>query len=82
MQYPTLIRTNYNEWSLLLKVNMYAQGLWHAIEPEEEIVEYHEDRLVLAAILRAVPQEMLASLKTKHTAQSIWEAIKSHCVGV
>jgi hypothetical protein len=52
VQYPTLIRTNYNEWSLLMKVNMQAQGLWHAIEPEEEeIVEYQEDRLALVAIL-------------------------------
>jgi hypothetical protein len=28
-------------------------------------------------ILRAVPPEMLASLATKPTAQSAWEAIKS-----
>jgi hypothetical protein len=78
-----MIRTNYNEWSLLMKVNMQAQGLCHAIElEEEEIVEYREDRLAFTAILQVVPPEMLASLATKHTAQSAWEAIKSHHVGV
>jgi hypothetical protein len=68
VQYPTRPRTNYNEWSLLMKVNMQAQGQWQAVEPEEEeIVEYREDRLALAAILRAVPPEMIASLATKCT---------------
>jgi hypothetical protein len=52
VQYPTRPRTNYNEWSLLMKVNMQAQGQWQAIElEEEEIVEYREDRLALTAIL-------------------------------
>jgi hypothetical protein len=56
---------------LLMKVNMQAQGIWHALElEEEEEVEYREDRLAFAAILRAVPPEMLASLSTKRTAQS------------
>jgi hypothetical protein len=83
VQYPTLTRTNYNEWLLLMKVNMQAQGLWHAVEPEEEdVIEYKEDRLALAAILRAVPPEMLASLATKRTAQSAWEAIKSRQIGL
>ena len=41
-----------------------------------------EDRLAFAAILRYVPPELLASLSTKRTAQSAWEGIKSHRVGV
>jgi hypothetical protein len=83
VQYPSSTRTNYNEWSLLMKVNLQAQGLWHAIEPEEEDeIEYRDDRLWLAAILRAVPPEMLASLATKRMAQSAWEAIKSRWIGV
>ena len=83
MKYPMLMRSNYNECALLMCVNLQAQGLWHAIEPEEgEVIEYREDRLAFAAILRVVPQEMLASLSTKHTAQSVWEGIKSRWVGV
>jgi hypothetical protein len=46
------------------------------------MVEYRDDRLAVAAILRAVPPEMLASLLTKHTAQSAWEVIKSRRIGV
>jgi hypothetical protein len=65
------------------EVNMQAQGLWHVVEPEEEdVIEYREDRFALAAILRVVPPEMLASLATKRTTQSSWEVIKSRLVGV
>jgi hypothetical protein len=68
VQYPTRPRTNYNEWSLLMKVNMQAQGQWQAIElEEEEIIEYREDRFALAAILRVMPPEMITSLATKCT---------------
>ena len=83
VQYPMLTRTNYQEWSLLMRVNLQAQGLWQAVEPEEgEVVEYREDRLALAAILRAVPPEMLGSLARKCTARSTWEAVKTMRVSV
>lgn len=65
-----------------MTVNQQAQGLWHAVEPyEDEEIEYRDDRLVLAAILRVVPPEMLRSLSTKRTVKSAWEAIKTVCVG-
>jgi hypothetical protein len=83
VQYPMLTRTNYNKWCLLMCVNMEAQGFWYAMEQEEEDeVMYHDDCLAFAAILRSVPLEMLASLSTKHTAQSAWEAIRSRLVGI
>ena len=78
-----LTRTNYQEWVLLMRVNMQAQGIWHAVEPEEdEVIEYREDRLALAAILRAVPADMLGSLARKRTVRSAWEAVKTVRVGV
>lgn len=83
VQYPMLTRTKYQEWSLLMRVNMQARGLWHTVEPEQgDIIEYREDRLALSAILRAVPGEMLGSLARKHTARSAWEAVKTVRVGV
>jgi hypothetical protein len=83
VQYLMLTRTNYNEWSLLMRVNVRAQGLWHAIDPEEEdVIKYCDDRLAFAAKLHEVPPEMLASLATKHTTQLAWEAIKSRRIGV
>lgn len=78
-----LTRTNYQDWALLMTVNLQAQGLWHAVEPEpDDVIEDREDRLALAAILRAVPPEMLGSLGRKLTARSAWEAVKTVRVGV
>jgi hypothetical protein len=82
VQYPMLTRTNYQEWSLLMKVNLQAQGLWYVVEPEEdEEVEYRNDRLAYAAILWSIPLEMLGRMARKKTAQAAWEAIKIVHVG-
>jgi len=84
IQYPMLTRSNYQEWALLMKVNLQAAGLWHAVEPEEGeevLIEYREDRLAMAAILRSVPSEMLGSLARKRTARSAWAAVKTVRVG-
>lgn len=83
VQYPTLTRSNYQEWAMLMQVNMEAQGIWYAIEPEEDdVIEYRDDRLAMAAILRSVPPEMLSTLRGKRTAQAAWEAVKTIRVGV
>ncbi|WVZ54431.1 hypothetical protein U9M48_005224 [Paspalum notatum var. saurae] len=83
VQYPMLTRTNYQEWSLLMRVNLEVAGLWHAVEPEEDdVIEYREDRLAMAAILRSIPSDMLGSLARKRTARSAWEAVKTHRMGV
>jgi hypothetical protein len=82
VQYPMLTRTNYQEWSLLMKVNLQAQGLWYVVEPEEdEEVEYRNDRLAYAAILWSIPLEMLGRMARKKMAQAAWEAIKIVHVG-
>lgn len=57
-----------------MRVNLHAQGVQDAIKPGG--AEYCLDRMALAAILQGVPSEMLASLATKNTARSAWEAIK------
>jgi hypothetical protein len=78
-----LTRTNYDEWSMLMKVNMEAAGIWYAIEPDPgEEVEYRDDRLALAAILRSVPAEMLPTLRGTRSARAAWEAVKTIRVGV
>ncbi len=77
--YPTLTRTNYTEWSLVMKVNLQAAGLWDVIESGDG--DYRDDRTALAAILRAVPLEMQAGLAVKPTATEAWEAIRQVRVG-
>jgi hypothetical protein len=39
--YPTLTRTNYTEWSLVMKVNLQAAGLWDVIESSDG--DYRDD---------------------------------------
>jgi hypothetical protein len=78
--YPMLTRTNYTEWFLVMKVNLQAAGLWEIIETGEG--EYRDDRAALAALLRAVPQDMHTGLATKETAKEAWEAIREVRVGV
>jgi hypothetical protein len=36
------MRTNYTEWSLVMKVNLQVAGLWDVIDSHAG--EYHEDR--------------------------------------
>jgi hypothetical protein len=83
VQYPMLTRSNYQEF--LMKVNLQAAGLRHAVEleeGEEVLIEYREDRLAMVAILRSVPSDMLGSLARKRTVRSAWAAFKTVRVGV
>ncbi len=69
------MRTNYTEWSLVMKVNLQAAGLWDFIEDGDG--NYRDDRAALAA----VPLEMQAGLAVKPTATEAWEAIRQVRVG-
>nr|AAM01114.1 Putative retroelement [Oryza sativa Japonica Group]AAN04951.1 Putative retroelement [Oryza sativa Japonica Group]AAP52934.1 retrotransposon protein, putative, Ty1-copia subclass [Oryza sativa Japonica Group] len=80
LRYPVLTSSNYIEWSLLMKVNMQAQGVWDAVELGN--TEHRIDRMALAAILQAVPSEMLATLASKDTAKEAWEAVRTMRMGV
>jgi hypothetical protein len=77
--YPTLTRSNYSDWAVLMRVNLQAQGLWEAVDTGD--VPFHEDRQALSAILRAVPAEMLRPLAEKDNAKDAWDALKSMRVG-
>nr|AAX95066.1 retrotransposon protein, putative, unclassified [Oryza sativa Japonica Group]ABA91624.1 retrotransposon protein, putative, unclassified [Oryza sativa Japonica Group] len=72
---PVLMKTNYNVWSLLMKIKLQARCLWGAIDPGE--VELHEDRMTLDAICSVVPAEMISTLATKETAKAAWDCIKT-----
>ncbi|KAG8095916.1 hypothetical protein GUJ93_ZPchr0013g34734 [Zizania palustris] len=77
--YPTLTRMNYTEWSLVMKVNLQAAGLWDVVE--FGVGDHRDDRSALAAILRVVPVEMQAGLAVKSTAHDAWEAIRKVRLG-
>ena len=78
--YHTLTTMNYNNWALVMKVNLRAQGLWAAIDPGN--VSEREDMMALAAILRAVTPDMLSTLAVKNTAKEAWDAVKMMRMGV
>lgn len=54
--FQLLTRSNYHDWSLLMRVILQGRGWWKAVETGD--AEFTEDRLALEAILRGVPPEM------------------------
>lgn len=71
--FPMLTKTNYHEWSLLMKVKMQARQLWDAVAVG--VVDFHNDRWVLEALCAATPPELGASLADKATAKLGWESV-------
>jgi hypothetical protein len=52
--YPTLTKTNYSDWALLLKVKLKAKGLWSVVESGGG--DHHEDMMALDVLSSAVHQ--------------------------
>jgi len=77
--WPQLTKTNYNEWSLRMKLKMQARHLWDAIEFED--VKFDEDRSALDTICSAVLEDMVTALATKASAKEAWEAIRTLHIG-
>ena len=77
--WPMLTRTNYGEWSVLMRVMLEARSLWDAVTLDD--AEFSEDRMALEIILRAVPTEKMTGLATKGSAKGAWDAIARMRVG-
>jgi hypothetical protein len=77
--YPTLTKTNYIQWALLMKIKLEPCGLWGAVDPGD--AEFHVDRMVLDVICGTVPPEMVALLAMKGTTMEVWESIKMMRIG-
>lgn len=83
LNYPMLTKSNYTAWALKMRVNMQAHEIWGAIEPEDPkaTVEGKVDKVALAAIYQAIPEDILLSVAEKNTAKEAWDAIKVLCLG-
>ncbi|CAN6343773.1 unnamed protein product [Urochloa humidicola] len=77
--WPVLTKTNYAEWSLIMKVKLQAREMWDAVKYGD--VGRHEDRRALEALVAAVPPELGAVLATKLTAKDAWDAIAAARIG-
>ena len=68
-----LTKSNYHEWSLLMKVKLQARRLWEAVHVGS--VDYDDNRRALEALCTAVPTELGASLANKAMTKLAWESI-------
>ena len=73
-----LTKSNYHEWSLLMKVKLQARG-GEAVHVGS--VHYENDCRALEALCAAVPTELGASIANKATAKLAWDAIAAARVG-
>jgi hypothetical protein len=80
MPWLMLIKMNYNDWSLLMKVKLQARQLWDAVEFDH--IEFHKDGLAMDTLLASVLSEMVVSLADKPTAKDAWDSIAVTCVGL
>jgi hypothetical protein len=67
-----LTKSNYHEWSLLMKVKLQVRRLWEAVHVGG--VSYDDDRWALEALCAVVPTELGASLANKATVKLAWES--------
>jgi len=80
-QFPMLTRTNYAEWSTIMKVMLRVRGLWAAVTTGA--ADEQEDLLAMEAILKAVPPELVTPLDSADdaTAKKAWEKLKMMRLG-
>jgi hypothetical protein len=71
--YPALTKTNYSNWSLLMKVKLKVRTLWSIIEDGD--ADQQEEMMVLDALCGTVPPEMVPTITKKETAKEAWDAI-------
>jgi hypothetical protein len=61
--YSALIKTNYLNWTLLMKVKLTARALWSIIE--DGGADQQEEMMALDALCGAVPPEMVPKIAKK-----------------
>ncbi|KAI3751256.1 hypothetical protein L2E82_22304 [Cichorium intybus] len=79
LHYPLLTKSNYAVWAIKMRVNLQAQGVWDAIQNAR--VDEQTDRMALAAIYQAIPEDVLLMLAEKDTAKEAWETLKMMHMG-
>ena len=75
-----LTKTNYAEWSAMMKVMLRPRGLWEAVNFAD--VPEHEDMMAMEAICKSVPADMVVSMSNKESAKAAWDDIKTANLGV
>jgi hypothetical protein len=68
--YPTLTKTNYPDWALLMKVKLRVWSLWSAVDRDLQ-----EDMMALDVLSSAVLPEMVSTVASKDTAKEAWDEL-------
>jgi hypothetical protein len=71
--WPTLVKTNYVEWTAVMRVWLQVQHMWEAVWYGD--VDYYEDRRALDALIATVPPKMQFSFSKKRTVKEAWDVI-------
>jgi hypothetical protein len=71
--YHALTKTNYFDWTLMMKVKLKALVLWSIIKNGG--TDQQEEMMVLDAVCGAVPPEMVPTIAKKETTKEAWDAI-------
>ncbi|KAL0373960.1 UNVERIFIED_CONTAM: hypothetical protein Sradi_3311700 [Sesamum radiatum] len=97
-QYPTLTKTNYDQWSIRMKAILDAHGLWNVVEigykePADEgalsVAELAAlqkrrsgDQSALSIIHQGFDDEMFEKIVNESKAKNAWDILKNSTVGV
>jgi hypothetical protein len=77
--WPTLTKTNYIEWAVVMRVRLQVRHMWEAVRYGN--VDYDKNRRALDALVAAVPPEMQFLLSKERTAKEVWDAIAAARIG-
>jgi hypothetical protein len=77
--YPSLTKTNYSDWALLMKVKLKVRTLWSVIK--DGGADQHEEKMALDALCGVVPPEMVLMIAKKEMANEAWDMIATMRVG-
>jgi hypothetical protein len=78
-RWSMLTKTNYSEWSMVIKVKMQVQHMWEAVWYSD--ADFTKAQRALEALLAAVPPEMAPTLADKETAKDACDAIADARIG-
>ena len=79
---PLLTTSNYISWAIKVEALLDAQGLWSVVAPAEgKAGDAGKSKTTRAAMLGALPEDLLMQVATKPTAKEVWDSLKVRFVG-
>jgi hypothetical protein len=77
--FPTLTKTNYTEWAILMRIALQGASLWEAVDTGE--AKERQEHQALGAILKSVSLDMVSALAAGDNAKIAWDMLKTMRTG-